>query len=70
PRPRNAFILFRCDFVLQRKIPAEHENDHRNISRIAGEVWRAMNTEQRGPWVAMASREKERHAQMYPGFKY
>lgn len=42
PRPRNAFILFRCLFVSQQSVPASVEKDHRNISRIAGRVWKAM----------------------------
>jgi hypothetical protein len=70
PRPRNAFILFRCDFVLQRKVPAEFEKDHRNISRIAGEVWRQLSATQREPWVEMARVERERHAERHPNFSY
>lgn len=42
PRPRNAFILFRCLFVSQQAVPASVEKDHRNISRIAGRVWKSM----------------------------
>jgi hypothetical protein len=42
PRPRNAFILFRCLFVSQQAVPASVEKDHRNISRIAGKVWKSM----------------------------
>ncbi|OJA16605.1 hypothetical protein AZE42_09257 [Rhizopogon vesiculosus] len=70
PRPRNAFILFRCDFVLQKKIPGHVENDHRNLSRIAGKIWRGMKKEQQKPWIDLALQEKERHAKMYPGYKY
>ncbi|GLB38869.1 hypothetical protein LshimejAT787_0600310 [Lyophyllum shimeji] len=70
PRPRNAFILFRCDFVRQKKVPADVENDHRNISRIAGGVWRTMREEERRPWVEMAEKEKERHGREYPGYRY
>ncbi|TFK35697.1 high mobility group box domain-containing protein, partial [Crucibulum laeve] len=70
PRPRNAFILFRCDFVRQEKLPATVEKDHRNISRIAGKVWKALSEEQKAPWVEMAKREKENHYAMNPGYKY
>lgn len=70
PRPRNAFILFRCDFVRQKKIPEDVENDHRNISRIVGRIWREMSDEDKLPWVEMAEREKLVHSQTYPGYKY
>ncbi|TFK70575.1 high mobility group box, partial [Pluteus cervinus] len=70
PRPRNAFILFRCDFVRQKKIPEDVEKDHRNISRIVGRIWREMSEEDKFPWVEMAEREKLVHSQTYPGYKY
>ena len=69
-RPRNAFILFRCDFVRQKKIPPDVENDHRNISRIAGSVWREMTAEDKAPWVKMAETEKEVHMKLNPGYRY
>ncbi|KAG5643242.1 hypothetical protein DXG03_001292 [Asterophora parasitica] len=70
PRPRNAFILFRCDFVRQKKVPEDVENDHRNISRIAGSVWRLMSNADKAPWVDMADQEKKRHLKAYPGYRY
>ncbi|KAA1473165.1 hypothetical protein DENSPDRAFT_746684, partial [Dentipellis sp. KUC8613] len=70
PRPRNAFILFRCDFVAQNKVPRSVEKDHRNISRIAGRIWQSMSDSQRAPWVSMAEQEKERHRQVYPEYQY
>lgn len=69
PRPRTAFILFRCDFVHQRNMnPKEVENDH--ISRRAGRFWNQMTPEEKQPWVKMAEREKQRHATLYPNYKY
>lgn len=70
PRPRNAFILFRCDFVFQKKVPHEIEKDHRNISRIAGRIWKEMSAEQQRPWVALAEAEKAEHVVKYPGYRY
>ncbi|KAF8151379.1 hypothetical protein B0H34DRAFT_678025 [Crassisporium funariophilum] len=70
PRPRNAFILFRCDFVRQKKIPETVENDHRNISRIVGRIWREMDEGEREPWVTMAEHEKVQHLQVYPGYRF
>ncbi len=70
PRPRNAFILFRCDFVRQQTIPQAVERDHRNLSRIAGIMWRGMTQEMRKPWIAMAEREKREHAERWPAYRY
>lgn len=69
PRPRNAFILFRCDFVHQRKVnPTENEDN--NISRAAGQLWSQMTLLEKQPWLRMAQREKECHALLYPNYKY
>lgn len=70
PRPRNAFILFRCDFVRQKKVPKDVENDHRNISRIVGRIWREMSDAEKAPWVEMAEHEKVTHNLIYPGYRY
>jgi hypothetical protein len=70
PRPRNAFILFRCDFVRQKKIPESVENDHRNISRIVGKIWREMTKEEKKPWVEMAEQEKRNHQQANPNYRF
>lgn len=70
PRPRNPFILFRCDFVRQKMVPPGVEKDHRNISRIVGAIWREMTGEQQRPWVEMADMEKAKHKAVHPGYRY
>lgn len=70
PRPRNAFILFRCDFVAAKLIPSNVENDHRNISRIAGAVWKKLDVIQRSPWTTRAIDEKRVHKARYPDYRY
>ncbi|KAF9006437.1 hypothetical protein BDQ17DRAFT_1423326 [Cyathus striatus] len=39
PRPPNAFMLFRSDFLKRGVIPPDVECRQQNLSRIAGEVW-------------------------------
>lgn len=70
PRPRNPFILFRCDLVHQRKVLPRSDLDDTNISRIAGDLWRDMTAAQKKPWVELAAQEKARHARLYPDYKY
>jgi len=37
PRPPNAFMLFRADFVRQKHVPGSIETDHGSLSKIIGE---------------------------------
>ncbi|KIO23466.1 hypothetical protein M407DRAFT_45884, partial [Tulasnella calospora MUT 4182] len=70
PRPRNAFILFRTNFVEESKLTRSTEADNRNISKIAGAVWRALPPEEKLEWHKKATEEKEMHKQKYPNYKY
>ncbi|KAJ7153016.1 hypothetical protein C8R46DRAFT_480069 [Mycena filopes] len=69
PRPRNAFILFRCDYGRQNPRKGK-DRDQNDLSRVVGTMWRNMTVEQRAPWVFMADEEKRKHAALYPGYKY
>ncbi|KAJ7911565.1 hypothetical protein B0H13DRAFT_2328220 [Mycena leptocephala] len=69
PRPRNAFILFRCDYSRQNE-RTTRDQDQNDVSRTVGNIWRSMTEEQRAPWVYLAEAEKKRHATLYPGYKY
>ncbi|KAK0489927.1 hypothetical protein EDD18DRAFT_1015292, partial [Armillaria luteobubalina] len=70
PRPCNAFILFRIEFIRQNSVPQSVEKNNRNLSRIAGHVWRGMAEFQRHPWKALAEEEKIRHARRWPDYKF
>lgn len=69
PRPRNAFILYRSWYVRQGFL-ADVENDHREISRIVGKIWKSMTDDEKAPWKDLAEKEKLEHAQKYPNYKY
>ncbi|KAJ6632573.1 high mobility group box domain-containing protein, partial [Mycena sp. CBHHK59/15] len=69
PRPRNAFILFRCDYSRQKKKKTK-DHDQNVISRMVADVWRNMTDAQKEPWVVIADAEKKRHEAMYPGYRY
>lgn len=69
PRPRNAFILFRCDYGRQNE-RTTRERDQTDVSRMVGNLWRNMTDDQRAPWVVLAEAEKKKHAALYPGYKY
>ncbi|KAG7453129.1 uncharacterized protein BT62DRAFT_47983 [Guyanagaster necrorhizus] len=74
-RPRNAFILFRCDFV------QEHTKDGcrprrvagvpgKTVSKRAGEAWHLLSKEQRDHYHDLAEQEKLEHAQRYPNYRF
>jgi hypothetical protein len=70
PRPPNAFMIFRSDLWRKRKVDPEVERDHRNISVIAGILWRKLPPEEQKPYQLRAIQEKQRHALANPGYKY
>jgi HMG (high mobility group) box len=67
---RNPFILFRTAFVRSGHVPAGVEPDHRNLSRIAGEVWRRMTATEKKKWNDLAEEVKEEHKREYPNYRY
>ena len=69
PRPPNAFILFRSDFwrFNKERIP---ERDHREISRLAGLCWNALEESRRVPYQERARQLKDEHSQLYPQHRY
>ena len=67
---RNPFILFRTAFVRSGHVPADVEPDHRNLSRIAGEVWRRMTPAEKKKWNDLADEVKEEHKREHPNYRY
>ncbi|GJJ07061.1 hypothetical protein Clacol_001260 [Clathrus columnatus] len=70
PRPPNAFLLYRSDFLKGGKIPQEEETRQQNLSRIVGECWKRLNPKEREHWHALAKQAEEEHAQRYPNYVY
>lgn len=70
PRPPNAFMFFRSELWSKEKIKKTVERDHRQISRIAGQVWNEMSDEARKPFIEQALVAKEEHKKKYPDYKF
>jgi len=75
-RPRNEFILFRCDYVAKhqregkrvRRAPgAEAE---KTLSKQAAEAWHELSPEERLYWKGCANQERNEHARQYPNYRY
>ena len=61
-RPRNAFILFRSYACTSNLLPETLGiNDHRQVSRIVGQLWKGLKPEEKSIWEKKAAEEKEAH---------
>lgn len=71
PRPPNAFILFRRDYVTKHK--GEHDlsdNKEKTLSKRAGEAWRSLSLDEKEPWFVRAKDEALCHASAYPNYVF
>ncbi|KAJ3531803.1 hypothetical protein NMY22_g7999 [Coprinellus aureogranulatus] len=77
-RPRNEFILFRCDYVRKhtkdnggkRNRRAPGQEAEKTLSKLAAEAWRALSSEERAYWREQANLERNDHARKYPDYRY
>ncbi|KAK7039806.1 HMG box domain-containing protein [Favolaschia claudopus] len=70
PRPPNAFMLFRADFVRQKHVPGTIEANHGSLSKIIGNCWRALPLAEKHIWEIKAKHAKAEHKQKYPDYKF
>ncbi|KAI0320981.1 hypothetical protein OF83DRAFT_445759 [Amylostereum chailletii] len=69
PRPPNAFLVFRS-FLWANRSGRGAGADHRDVSCLAGEKWRAFSARDREPFEEVATLAKARHSELYPHYKY
>lgn len=69
PRPSNIFMLFRAEF---RKLEEVRQLgiDTRELSRHASSVWQQIGEEEKARWKPLALALKEKHAEVFPSYKY
>ncbi|KAF9225612.1 hypothetical protein BS17DRAFT_554150 [Gyrodon lividus] len=70
PRPPNAFMLFRADFVRQKHVPGSIETNHGSLSKIIGNCWRSLPLDEKRIWEIRAKQEKDAHSKRYPGYRF
>ncbi|EKM75303.1 hypothetical protein AGABI1DRAFT_109486 [Agaricus bisporus var. burnettii JB137-S8] len=70
PRPPNAFMLFRADFVRQKHVPGSIETNHGSLSKIIGNCWRALPLEEKRVWEVKAKQAKAEHKAKYPNYRF
>ena len=74
PRPRNAFIIFRCEYCHKHQ-EANRGTDRlptpeKTLSKRAGALWKTMDAPTRQPYIDQAKEEREEHQRKYPNYKY
>ncbi|KAF6764500.1 hypothetical protein DFP72DRAFT_872057 [Ephemerocybe angulata] len=70
PRPPNAFMLFRADFVRQKHVPGSIETNHGSLSKIIGNCWRSLPLDEKKVWETRAKHEKAAHKIAYPNYRF
>lgn len=75
PRPRNAFIIFRCLKIAQLHSRDASSSDRpptpeKTLSKRAGAAWRLLPDEEKQVYKEMAERERLEHQEKYPGYRY
>lgn len=70
PRPPNAFMLFRADFVRQKHVPGSIETNHGSLSKIIGSCWRSLPIDEKKVWEQRAKQEKAAHKIQYPHYRF
>ncbi|KAJ7064621.1 hypothetical protein C8F01DRAFT_1127487 [Mycena amicta] len=70
PRPPNAFMLFRADFVRQKHVPGTIETNHGSLSKIIGNCWRSLPLPEKHIWEVKAKHAKAEHKLKYPDYKF
>jgi hypothetical protein len=63
-------MFFRSSLCQQGLVPNCVGNDHRQVSRLAGELWQKLTPGQKAPFQHAAMLEKSRHQLLYPDYKY
>ncbi|KAK0234986.1 hypothetical protein EDD85DRAFT_841357, partial [Armillaria nabsnona] len=68
PRPSNAYIIFRSEFVALNK--ESLSKTQQKASKLAGAAWRRLPKEIQDHYKGLAKERKEEHARAYPGYKF
>ena len=74
PRPRNAFIIFRCDYthkyVANGGSERASETENKSLSKRAGEAWRNEKPETKRYYKRLADEERALHRINHPDYRF
>lgn len=73
-RPRNRFIIFRCEFSKEhsKDTTASHHEPHsdKTLSKRAAEAWQNLPESEKNRFKQLADIEKEEHARLNPNYRF
>ena len=76
PRPRNAFIIFRCHFTEKyvasggSERASDIEKKPKSLSKRAGEAWKNETAETKLYYKRLANEERTRHRIEHPNYRF
>ncbi|KAG2359733.1 hypothetical protein BDR07DRAFT_1611189 [Suillus spraguei] len=78
PRPRNAFIIFRCEYSRKHSQAAQDGDDDleppnptaKTLSKRAAEAWKQLPASDKDNYKVLADKEREEHARLYPHYRF
>jgi hypothetical protein len=75
PRPRNAFIIFRCEYSREHSgvaagATATTPQSDKTLSKRAAEAWKQLPPSERERYKDLANKEKEEHARLNPNYRF
>jgi len=75
PRPRNAFIIFRCEYSRKHARDSNDTSDKssrsdKTLSKRAAEEWRCLSAEEREQYKILAEQEKAAHDFQNPDYRF
>ncbi|KAJ7434440.1 high mobility group box domain-containing protein, partial [Mycena galericulata] len=70
PRPPNAYILFRADFVRHGYASRDSSLARGTPTQIAAACWNALPSQEKSIWYEKATMAKQEHKVKYPDYRY
>ncbi|KAG1749557.1 hypothetical protein EDB19DRAFT_148223 [Suillus lakei] len=78
PRPRNAFIIFRCEYSRKHSQAAQEGDEEseppnptaKTLSKRAAEAWKQLSASEKDSYKVLADKEREEHAHLYPHYRF
>jgi hypothetical protein len=78
PRPRNAFIIFRCEYSREHSQAAQDGDEQselpnptaKTLSKRAAEAWKQLSASEKERYKVLAEKEREEHARLYPHYRF
>ncbi|KAG1819782.1 uncharacterized protein BJ212DRAFT_1479013 [Suillus subaureus] len=78
PRPRNAFIIFRCEYSRKHSQAAQESDEEseapnptaKTLSKRAAEAWKQLSASDKDKYKVLADKEREEHARLYPHYRF